>query len=191
MGKITAFYGTKDLGKVLEHKAVLSPYAMWLSHMYDTNVGLYQGLVKIFAEKVRQKEKEMGKEFPRQSEFEQANNLDEALADLAMVEPKLFGIDSDEIRKFKDKRRGIHVILTDYRQAGLYAAGQDGGIVEFSLPEDVVRKGLWKELTLVRKAIGLEDARRIYVDEKRIDEVSKELEARRYVMPVKDIAVPP
>jgi hypothetical protein len=184
MGKIKIYHGTRYLAKILEHKEVRSPYAIWQADSFNDNVKHYNAFVEKFAEIVKKKEREMGSDFPRQPGFEDANNLDEALADLAVIDPHLFGIDSDENRKFKDIRRGIHVFLGGYGYVDSDATGEDRAIVEFYLPEEILREGLSGNLTLVRRVISLEHARSFYVDKPRIDEVSKKLEEIGHVMPV-------
>ena len=196
MGKIKVYHGTPNLTKILEADAILCPALSMIGEdvgrkVYEFELRRYNTLVADFAEMVKKRREETGKDFEHEKDFERANNSYEALADIVGMNPIYFDASIEDGFSYKEKVRNLHVFLSDYAGTSNHATGDDRAVLECSLPEETIRKGLPGRLTLVREKIPLEHVTAIYADKKIMDVLKSELKEKGYEIPVKDIAVPP
>ena len=161
MPNITAYHGTGKLESILNSGAVLS-YSQ--DKLFDVHIEEYHQLTEILAGMIKEKRKAEGNDFRYEYDFWQANGSSEALADI--VEECGLAEELSDGGIYRELKRLTHVFLSDYEVAKKFANNGFKSILEFEIPDELVRQGIsGRRYMLVRKKVDLSYLRRIYVEE--------------------------
>jgi hypothetical protein len=187
---LKAYHGTKNLPRIMAAEAILCPYLSMGSEdisrkLFESELAVYNIQVADFALRVRKKRKEKGFRF--EWEFGHANESEEALADIVEMNHKYFDVSDKDIKLYGEKKRNLHVFLTDYERAKSHAEGENKAIVQCELPIKAIRQGLSSRSTLIRERIPIEDVTAIYVDRELIYRINHMLKGQGFKIPIGDI----
>jgi len=173
METVTAYHGTGELESILNDGAVYCLGLVMHGHdefeerIHNEDIEKYEKLTAELAEairKKREKQKRQKRAFRYEWEFQQANGLEEALADVAI----LFHY-SGYGSMYSELIRLTHVFLSSYEGAKMYAKNNFKTILEFEIPEELVRPTPSSGNILVRKKVDLQYLRRVYVEASNVE----------------------